>query len=156
MCSPSADQTFAEVVLSHCIILTKAVETVALLSQKFRLIALHPLDIPSFNKIRSRIEKGFTFDHVLSTHGRGPTALDTVGQCCEYLRADKDHILVIGQSLFHHLTPAAALGFPAAWVRREDSVLGCSKAEVYSDARPAWVVDSLEGLLAIFPDAHPT
>jgi hypothetical protein len=137
---------FSSSVVDHWSPNSQAVNSLALLSKSFEIIALPNADNVSFSSIRSHIEKGFSFDEVLADSGQHPCTLQRVVDICSARDIQNTQILVLGQSLFHHLTPAAQFGLPSAWYRDERSVLGNSKVRQFSDARPALSFQSFEEL----------
>ena len=121
------------------------VEALRKLKTRFRLAILSNVDDDLFAATRPQL--GVTFDEIITaqqakaykpSHKMFELALSRVG-------APAHRILHVGQSIYHDVIPAQALGLATVWVNRPSARPGIGAVKA-ADAKPDWTVTELKDL----------
>lgn len=121
------------------------VEALRKLKTRFRLAILSNVDDDLFAATRPQL--GVDFDEVITaqqakaykpSHKMFELALSRVG-------APAHRILHVGQSIYHDVIPAQALGLATVWVNRPSARPGIGAVKA-ADAKPDWTVTELKDL----------
>src|ERR1700691_5069331 len=125
-------------------------DTVAALRQlksRYRLAILSNVDDDLFAATRPQLE--VEFDEVITA--QQAQAYKPSLKICEFalarIQAPAHRILHVGQSIFHDVIPAQALGLATVWVNRPSARAGVGAVRA-ADARPDLQVSSLAELAA--------
>ena len=126
-------------------------DTVAALRQlktRFRLAILSNVDDDLFEGTQPQLE--VVFDEVVSAQQARAykPSLELFELALRRIKAPAHRVLHVGQSIYHDVVPAQALGLATVWVNRPSARPGVG-AVISADARPDMTVTSLEELAAI-------
>jgi 2-haloacid dehalogenase len=126
-------------------------DTVAALHQlkaRFRLAVLSNVDDDLFAATRPQL--GVDFDEVVTAQQAQAykPSLKLFELALSRIKAPAHRILHVGQSIYHDVVPAQALGLATVWVNRPSARPGVGAVKA-ADAKPDLTVSSLEELAAI-------
>ncbi|HTT20213.1 MAG TPA: haloacid dehalogenase type II [Candidatus Sulfotelmatobacter sp.] len=126
-------------------------DTVAALHQlktRFRLAILSNIDDDLFDRTRAQLE--IVFDEVVTAQQAQAykPSLKLFELALSRIQAPAHRVLHVGQSIYHDVIPAQALGLATVWVNRP-SARPRAGAVKSAEAKPDIIVTSLEELAAI-------
>lgn len=125
-------------------------DTVAALGQlkkQFRLAILSNIDDDLF--ARTRPQLGVTFDEIITAQQAQAykPSLKLFELALHRIHAPAHRVLHIGQSIYHDVVPAQALGLATVWVNRSSARPGIGAVKA-ADAKPDLIVSTLAELAA--------
>jgi 2-haloacid dehalogenase len=117
------------------------------LKRRFRLAILSNVDDDLFESTRPQLE--VVFDEVVTAQQARAykPSLDFFYLALRRIMAPAHRVLHIGQSIYHDVIPAQALGLATVWVNRPSARPGVG-AVISADARPDMTVTSLKEFAA--------
>jgi 2-haloacid dehalogenase len=126
-------------------------DTVAALRQlktKFRLVILSNTDDDLFESTRPQLETAF--DEVVTAQQAQAykPSLKLFELALSRIQAPAHRVLHVGQSIYHDVIPAQALGLATVWVNRPSARPGIGAVKP-AEAKPDIIVTSLEELAAV-------
>lgn len=122
------------------------------LKTRFRLAILSNVDDDLFERTRPQLEVGF--DDVITAQQAQAykPSLRLFELALKRIHAPAHRVLHVGQSIYHDVVPAQALGLATAWVNRPSARPGVGAVKS-AEAKPDITVTSLEGLSAFIFNA---
>jgi 2-haloacid dehalogenase len=118
------------------------------LKTHYRLAILSNVDDDLFGATRPQLE--VEFDEVITAQQAQAykPSLKLFELALTRIKAPADRVLHVGQSIYHDVIPAQALGLATVWVNRLSARAGVGAVRV-AEARPDLTVSSLEELVAV-------
>jgi len=121
------------------------IEALRQLKTRFRLAILSNVDDDLFAATRSQL--GVEFDEVITAQQAQAykPSLKLFELALSRIQAPAHRVLHVGQSIYHDVIPAQALGLATVWVDRPSARPGVGAVKA-ADAKPDLIVGSLEEL----------
>jgi len=116
------------------------------LAPRFQLVIVSNIDDDLFDLTQAHL--GINFDHVVTAAQVGAYKPDPrmFKTAIERIGVPQKRILHVGQSLYHDIAPANALGLDTVWIDRHDG--HGSGATITAEAKPKWTLRNLSELAA--------
>lgn len=117
------------------------------LHKRYQLVVISNIDDDLFAQTQKHL--GVDFDGVITAEQAKSykPALNNFQMALRALTLSPDHLLHVGQSIYHDVVPAQSLGISTVWVNRRSARPGIGAVRA-SEGRPDLEVPDLESLVA--------